>query len=209
MDIAILDYCRADDDPARALVKALSRVPDLGPAEAGDLILTSRQPMHPNGMAIITGQSVRLGYTWVNAGWTHAAIYTGIDYCMVEATPEHGVAESDLRDYLPDHLIRFRRLRSFSREQRRRIAERALSMVGDAQYNKLKLAACAYTGKKWDIWNLPFVRDGHICSSLFTRIVDELAETRHGLFRWTSDPPVPALLSRSTELVDVEIRWQR
>ena len=107
MDIAILDHSRVDPD----------RVPDLSAAWPGDLILVSPQPAPYKSRLIMTGQTAKLQHTWVNAGWTHAAIYTGRGYQIVEATPKSNIAQADLMNYVPDHLIRFRRVCGITREQ--------------------------------------------------------------------------------------------
>jgi hypothetical protein len=207
MDISVLDYSRVSTDPARALIREWSHLPDLSVARPGDLILTSPQPAAGKAKLIRVAQSTHLKHEWINSLWTHAAIYTGVEYRIVEATPEKGVSESDLRDYLGKYLIRFRRVHFFSPEQRQKIVEFARSKVGNEDYNRGKIAACAYKGTRWDVWNLPGVSAGHICSSLFTDIVDSVHGKRT-LFRSLKQPPVPALLSQSSYLVDVPIGWR-
>ena len=72
--------------------------------------------------------------------------------------------------------------------------------IGYESYNKNKIAAFAFERLYADVWDLPFVRQGNICSSLFTSVVDKVLGKSKGLFSEIKAPPVPASLSKSDKL---------
>jgi hypothetical protein len=140
--------------------------------------------------------------------WTHAAVFLYEDF-IVEAVPWRGVITRTLYSDIPESILRVRRRPNLQSDERYKIALCALRMLG-SRYNidaVLSLGMRSISG----LWNrswVPQMSRVAICSKVFHDAHLEITRTL------LKDCPIgdlvmPAHLSATSDLEDVEIPWLR
>jgi hypothetical protein len=187
---------------------AFGYVPDVRAWRPGDLLLFSA--VHPNLIQrrITAAQSRQ--FLPDHARWQHAAMYMGRGR-ICEATVVGGVRVADLYSYVPESAIRVRRcpILALDEEGSCDLVFEALSRLGQ-NYSLTTI---------WNLWkrtrlkslvkpySMTFTRPTHVCSGLYADAFSQ--STRRVVYNGGGDIPMPAQLSVTDQLNDVESSWLR
>jgi hypothetical protein len=190
-----------------ASVREFGLVPDFNQCLPGDLILF-RDVAQSRTSRLIAGAQTRAGFAPEHSCWTHAAIFLYADF-IVEAVPWPGIKTRTLYSDIPRRMMRVRRDISLSDIQRYEIALRALRMLG-TRYSWITAISIGMDMFK-GLWNSDSQRPPYpvvICSKAF---YDAYADVTHKLLQGcqAGGPVLPAHLSSTTDLSDVDIGWVR
>jgi hypothetical protein len=181
----------------------------------GDLILFREVPEASGDSPLTVQVQANGGYASEHARWTHAAMYLGDDFNVIEATTDNyysgNVRVTHLDKYCTGQFaMRIRRPKLTTEKDRLKLCVRALSRLR-LRYN-LKAAVLlwyhAYLKKRIlrnDTLGLS-VNKAIICSTLYS---DAFTEVTHRTFSRQAGPCVPALLSGSDLLEDIKPGWVR
>jgi hypothetical protein len=203
--------------PLRALpiqTRQFGKLVDTSNLRPGDLLL-SRELKPDKISKLISGVQGDGGYHADDSRWTHAAMYVGDGFSVVEATFEDLLSGGDVRltslDAYCDGLncLRFRRSRFLLTElEGWRICVRALSRLKTSYsftdavrmwYNIVVKKRGFFDSDRW----IPF-SSAVVCSTLYADAYNE--STRRSLGE-VSGVCVPAWLSLSEEFDDVDVKW--
>jgi hypothetical protein len=185
-------------------------VPDLRVCKAGDLILffslKSSLKSRLIDTAIVRTQ-IASGFGEEDARWTHVAVFLYQDF-IVEADPWKGVITRSLYADIPDSALRIRRKPGLSEEQRYKIALCAQQMLGSrySHTDAISLAVRAISSGVSDRPWKPILSNVVICSKVF---YDAYAQITLSLLKDCpiSDLVMPAHLSATSDLEDVQVPW--
>lgn len=152
-------------------------------------------------------QRTALGYLEEHARWIHAAVYVG-DYNICEAT-RYGVRIADMFGYLGGYLIRVRRDPKLSSDESWTIAMRAVFRLKEPYAFRIAVRLW-WDSKRGHLLIRRFPRNvppyaGVICSQLYADAYGEV--TWQALDNTVDHPVVPASLSCTKQMQDVESRW--
>lgn len=188
-------------------LRKLGYICDLDELWPGDLILV--RPTKTGLVAgLIKAVQQKGGFAEQDACWHHAAVFLGTGFDIVEARAKtYDVSIGSLLDYLAGHCVRVRRPAGAERESGWKLAVNAMKLLGKP-YSAKTIAALADHGLRKGYWqgqstSAQTRREAVICSQVFS---DAFAAT-HGLV--LADPAIPANLSASDKLTDVEVRWRK
>lgn len=195
-------------------VRKFGSFPDTSVLLPGDLLLT--EDLDPDWIAkSITQSQLEAGFPSEHSRWTHAAMYLGDGERVVESTfgsGQAGVQISPLGNYVGGHILRFRRPRDLTDEQRWLMVVEAASLVS-LRYDFGYLITTWWQTRK-GFWqrnknqraiDRPFkISSARVCSTLyadaFTRITGEVVDKRY-------DAHIPATLSQSDVFTDIALGW--
>lgn len=173
----------------------------------GDLVLVS--PVNPDWIhRQISAAQVRTGYAAADAQWQHAAVYTGDGYVCDAGTS--GVRYAPIFNYVGGHLIRVRRDFSLSSDERWRLVVQAIVRLGQP-YNFREILS-VYRSSLSMSWTsalrAQFVTRAKsvICSQLYATAYSAVAGKQ--VSRFVNTSVVPATLSLSAALTDVQLHWK-
>jgi hypothetical protein len=136
-------------------------------------------------------------------------LYIYIEDFIVEADPWRGVHTRSLCSDVPDSLLLIRRRDQLTMEERYKIALCAQRMLG-ARYGFRAALSLGLRAWALEMWNRPWfprTRRENICSQVFYDA--HAAITRHFLVDCSEPPIMPAHLSATPDLVDVDVPWLR
>lgn len=180
-------------------------VPDLAQCMPGDLVLF-RDAIPSRASQLIARAQSGAGFAPEHSAWTHAAIFLYEDF-VVEAVPRHGVHTRTLYSDVPNRILRVRRKSELLDTDRYKIALRALRMLG-TRYATLSAFKMGFRMAKglWDGDGSFESQSSVICSKVF---FDAYADTTRAFLRNcpVGDAVLPAHLSATPDLEDVEIGW--
>jgi hypothetical protein len=180
-------------------------VPDLERCLAGDLILFCSVSPNWIDKGIASTQD-KAGFAADDSKWTHAAVFLYEDF-IVEAEL-FGVRSRSLYSSVPDSKFRVRRRPNLQLEERYKIALCAQRMLG-TRYGLRTALSLGWRARTLKMWDRPWspwieVRE-KICSQVFYDA--HAAITRHFLDGCSEPPIMPAHLSATADLFDVDVPW--
>lgn len=159
------------------------------------------------------------GYSAADAQWTHAAIYLGDGLNVCEAIVgsrfwKGEVTVSSLSKYVGSHGLRLRRSLELhdDKELGWRLAVQALSQLGKPYDIGSVVGFARKIRKEHGFWAAQVrarisSKSARICSTLFSDAHNAVTGVTIG--ERTNGICVPAFLSQSDSLQDVDIRWAR
>lgn len=195
--------------------RSFGKIIDTANLRPGDLLLS--RSINPDSFSeLVTQVQEQGGYDATHARWTHAAMYVGDDFHVVEATFERITSGGNVRLTSLDsyctgsHAIRFRRPINVGTDQARwRLCVRALSRLTD-KYDFLDAALMWFQVmiRKQGFWDelhrRSAVSAAVICSTLYADSFNEATRRSLGEIGGVC---VPAWLSGSSEFEDLDVGW--
>lgn len=191
--------------PLPRSVRTFGRFPSVDRWRPGDLLLFSAANPTVISRRVIEAQ-LRGGYAEEDARWHHAAVYVG-DARICEALAR-GVTADFVYKYVGTHRIRVRRDPLLTPEEGYDVAVRALvrSHWTYSFATLLRLLRHSWRGFHAEPPVLPFASSrAVICSVLYADAYS--AVTKRVLGNAAGAVPVPAFLSGTPSLEDVESHW--
>lgn len=191
--------------PIPKTVRDFGKFPNIDQWQPGDLILVSA--IEPNFISrrIIRAQE-NGGFSSEDARWHHAAVYIG-EARICEATGT-GVKVNLLYPYIGSHLIRVRRDQRLTPSDGWRIAINALFRLRE-KYSFWTILKIAFQARRgfWNesVWPNFSSSRAIICSKLYADAYT--FTTMRTLQNAAGETPIPAFLSNTTLLQDVDIAW--
>lgn len=204
-------------DPG-ALTKAtrkFGKLPDMSSWRPADVVLFS-----PCGNITAITDFVRIvqrerGFSPRDCIWTHAALYVGdgkvVHVNRNDAKLGNNVGIADVSDFVEQSHFRVRSRKQLSDDERAAIVACAKRMIADEKtYSTLKAFTFALSSfriikEKYETSDELF--NGIVCSDVVSSAYDEVIPGLPVFATITHQAALPATLSASTFLEDIEVTW--
>lgn len=194
-------------------VRKFGKFIDTSMLDPGDLVLT-RDIAPDNVSKLITKTQYDLGYGEDDARWTHAAVYVGDGFRLIEATFDSvlrggKVKLSFIYDYCGQHALRCRRPKEVARDPIGwTLVLEAATLLGE-KYDFAAALKLFWEGwksvGKWDANTQAYVSPGIVCSTLYADCFAKVTRKCLG----DSGTCVPAYLSCCEDFEDLSVNWRQ
>ena len=205
-----------DASALKPTARDYGRMPDVASWRPADVILFCSYGNVTAITEIVRRVQRQRGFDRFHSRWTHAALYIGggkfIHVTRDDEDLENRVGVKDVSSFVKQAHYRVRSPRTLSDDARADIVDFAISLVNNKTYSTMKAVASAL--ESFRLLDERFVTsrelfDGIVCSDVVSQSYDHVIPGFPVFATATHQAALPATLSESGFLADIDIAWCR